>query len=346
MRKGIIQTLFCLGIGSMLMFQSCEKDSTLGTDNNSVIKFPYSLFAATQDGTVINTNNGEEFEFVFPPDGFGPTQLVTSGNNLLMVKDNLHMSTNQGKSFNPVFTQVRKFPWQTMVYNNTHQNKLFVSSYQGKGVFSSKDHGATWQEETFVENIPSLLEISSFSGLDDGKMFAYSNMSNIMFVKDNADAIWTPVTTVTFLPTTGSEYYLTSAGNTLYLTDYYGQGGIWMSTDYGYSWERLNRGSMQVGDTYTSTVSPYGNKIVVVSTLERGIYRSDEDGIFRNATFGLATGTKVYRLTKKLNIYKNDLVKIYIYAATSTGIYRSEDTGKTWVQVGKEHWSGDYISIY
>ncbi len=345
MRKGILQSLLFFGLAGMLSLQSCNRDP-IEIDNNSVIKFPYSLYAATQDGTVINTNNGEDFQFVFPPDGFGPTQLLTSGNNLIMIKDNLHTSVNEGKSFNPTFTKVRKFPWQTMVYDFPAQNSVFVTSHEGKGIFSSRDNGITWKEETFEENAPQLMEIGSFSGLDDGRVFAYSNMSNLLFAKDNADAIWKPVTMVTFLPTSGSSYYLTSGGNTLYLTDYYGQGGVWMSTDFGYSWTRLERGSMQVGYTYTSTVAPYGNKIVIVSTLEGGIFRSGEDGVFKEAMSGLATGTKVYRLSKKLNVYKNDLVKTYIYAATNNGIYRSEDVGQTWVQVGKGKWDGDYLSVY
>jgi len=347
MQKGLLRSLFAIGAASLLAFTSCEKNSNLGLDNDSVIKTPYSLYAAKSDGTIIQSTTGESFNFVFPPDGYGPTQIVTSGNNLLIVKDFLHMSTNNGISFNPVFTKLRKFKWQSMIYNHVPFGKLFVTSTEGRGVFFSKDNGATWEEDLFVAGLPNLYQVSSFAGLDNGNLYAYSNVSNMTFVKTGADIQWTPVTTLSFTPVAGAEFFLVSAGNTLFMVDYNGIGGVWYSNDGAVHWEKLDRNNLLPGNvTWTCAATAFGGKSIVVGTKDHGIYRSDENGVFQQASYGLLNNTKVYSMTKKVNVYKSNTVKTYIYIATSTGVYRSEDTGKTWDLVGGDFWKGDYISIY
>ena len=50
-------------------------------------------------------------------------------------------------------------------------------------------------------------------------------------------------------------------------------------------------------------------------------------------------------LTKKQthnNIYKNEAVRDYVFAATSKGLYRSDDLGQNWIKVR----DGNYITVY
>jgi len=347
MQKGLLRSLLAIGAATLFTFSSCTTKSTLGEDNDSVIKTPYSLFAAKSDGTIIQSTTGESFNFIFPPDGYGPTQIVTSGNNLMIVKDYLHMSTNDGQSFNPVFTKLRKFNWQSMIYNHVPFGKVFVTSTEGRGVFFSKDNGVTWEEDIFIAGLPNLYQVSSFAGLDNGNLYAYSNVSNITFVKTGPNIEWTPVTTISFTPVAGAEFFLISAGNTLFMVDYNGIGGVWYSVDGAVHWERLDGNQiLPYNSTWTCAASSFGGKNIVVGTKNHGIFRSDENGLFQKASGGLLSNTEVYSMTKKINVYKNNTVKTYLYAATSTGIYRSEDTGNTWYLVGEDHWTGDYISIY
>src|SRR5690606_15901773 len=100
-----------------MVLGGCRPEYPESTDIDSVIKIPYSLYAATEEGEIIQSNDVEHFTRRFPPDGVPPTQLCTSGNNLFMVKTHVHMSRNDGKNFNPVFQTVRFFPWQSMIYN-------------------------------------------------------------------------------------------------------------------------------------------------------------------------------------------------------------------------------------
>ena len=347
MYKRILQKVYLLSAATLLVLSGCQKENQIGMDNASVIQTPYSLYAVKKDGMVVQSTNGEEFKFVFPPDGYAATQLLTAGPNLMMVKGTtLHMSRNEGKSFNPVYTTLRKNPWQNSIYYYAPFNKVFITSTQDRGVFYSSDYGETWTPDLFVAGLPNLYQVSSFSGLENGKLYAYSNVSNLTFIKTGPSIEWTPVTTISFYPTVGSEYYLISAANTLYLVDYNGIAGVWMSTDGAVTWSKLtNNQTLPIGVKYTGTVSPYGNKVVVVGTETEGIFRSDEEGVFHPTT-GLPKGASVKSLTRKINIYKNNDVKIYLYAATSMGIYRSEDAGKTWFLSGNESWKDDYSAIY
>lgn len=344
MQKGLLQKIYLAGAASILLLSSCNK--SIDQDNGTAIQTPYSLYAGSKDGRIIHSNDGETYSFVFPSDGYGPTQIVTSGQNLMIVKDNLHLSTNEGKSFNPVVTTLRKFPWQNMIYNHAKFNQVFVTSSDGKGILVSNDNGLTWKPDLFNENLPSLFQVSSFAGLENGKLFAYSNVSNMTFVKTDANIQWEPITTISFNPTLGSQYYIFSSNNTLYMADYEGKGGVWISTDEATTWSKLSGNRTLPSDIkYTGAVAPYGNKVTVIATEDQGIFRSNEEGEFEKTT-GLPTGTKVRSLAKKINIYKNQTVKIYIYAATDIGIYRSEDGGKSWFISGEEGWNDSYISIY
>ncbi len=346
MQKRFLQKCSLLGVSALLMLTlGCRKEPISGIDNGSVIKTPYSLYAGNTSGKIIQSNDGETFRFVFPSDGYGPTHIVTANNNLLMLKDNLHMSRNQGKSFNPVHTNVRKFGWQSMLYYHAPFKRLYVTSNNGRGIDYSEDFGETFQEDIFEPNLPSLFEIGSFAGLENGMLYAYSNVSNVVFFQAAPNLNWTPMPSVAAYPTLGSEYYLISTANTLYLIDYMGKGGVWISTDGASTWTRIFNNLILPSDVkYTGAVAPLGNNVVVVATETEGIYRSDESGLFQTTT-GLPRGTKVRNLTKKINIYKNDQAKIFIYAATDRGIYRSEDHGKTWFLSGGEDNIDDYSVV-
>ena len=343
MQKGLLQKIYLAGTAALMLLTSCNKEADF--DNGTAIRTPYSLYAGSEDGMIIHSTDGESFKFVFPSDGYGPTQIAASGQNLLIIKDNLHLSTNDGQSFNPVLRTLRKFNWQSMIYNHAPFNQIYVTTSEGKGVKVSKDNGLTWENDIFNPALPSLFQVSSFAGLENGKAFAYSNVSNITFVKSQADVQWEPVTTITFNPTLGSEYYLFSAYNSLYMADYNGKGGVWVSTDEAVTWTKLlNNMTLPSDVKYTGAVAPYGNKVTVIATEKDGIYRSDEEGVFKKTT-GLPTGTEVRSLAKKVNIYKNNSVKVYIYAATDKGIYRSEDGGKSWFISGESAWNESYTAI-
>lgn len=338
-----------IGLGSI----GCTKKSnTLGIDNDRVIKTPYSVYAANIGGQIITTTDGINFQDLFPPDGRYVNAMITAGENLLVLKQNLSLAKNRSQNFNLSFDKINHFPWQTIVYNYRTFERLYATSTKGKGIYFSEDNGISWAEDKkWVDDdlLPPSFEISSFSGLTSGKLFAYSNVGQVLFVKKGVDANWEVQSVKGAFPVgVESEYYLISNNNTLFLVDYHGIGGAWYSDDEGEHWTKYNKGDMPASGTtkFLSAISPNdeGNKLLV-GTNGFGVFESNGD-IFLSASGGLEKGTISYSFTNKLNRYKNDEAKRYVYLGTNEGLYRSENGGKTWylLTVGERRQA--YVAIY
>jgi len=345
MKKGILPSIIFICCLATAGLQGCKKESTLGIDNDSVIKTPFTFYAANSDGGLINSTDGEHFVDIFPPDGYATRLILTSGPNLMILKDNLFLSENMGHNFNPAYTNVKKFPWQTMVYDYANQNRVYITSTEGKGIAYSEDHGKTWKtDDTWSDKTPSSFQISSFTGLGDNTLYAYSNTGNVLFKKDNAGADWTPVEMKGTAPQADS-FFLTSNSTTLFLTDYAGEAGVWYSEDEGVNWIRFGQGALPKHTHWNCALSPNEDLSFVVGTDSAGAYRV-KDGTFVAANGGLELYSSAYSICKKTNTYKNDVVKTYVLIGTNKGIYRSEDYGRTWDKMTSGVWDKKYVATY
>lgn len=346
MQKRFLPSVLLASFISLVALQGCKKENGLGLDNDKVVKTPYSLYAANSEGWLINSTDGERYSSIFPPDGYAPNLIITSGENLLFLKENLHLSENNGKNFNPVFSNVKKFPWQTMAYDFLNHKRIYITSNTAKGVSYSDDNGKTWLEDTNWEvNLPPSFEISSFSGLGNGALYAYSNVNNVLFRRDNAGALWRPVTMEGLFPVDGTAFFLTSNNNTLYLTDHNSIGGVWYSEDEGLHWTRIGQNALPMNHHWNCAASPNGGRTFLVGTDSMGVFRAD-NGNFVSATVGLEKNTTVYSMTVKRNIYKNDVTRNYVFIATNIGIFRSEDYGQTWDKMSFGPYDGKYVAAY
>lgn len=346
MQKGFLPSVLFASLISLTALQGCKKESALGIDNDKVVKTPYSLYAANSEGWLINTNDGETYASIFPPDGYAPSAIVTAGENLLFLKQNLHMSSNNGKNFNPVYTNVKKFPWQSSLCYSRGQDRLYVTSNSGKGIAVSSDKGQLFQDDiAWDADIPPVFEISSFASLSNGITFAYSNLNNVTFRKDNAGANWKPVTAEGLFPVDGPGYYLSANDNTIFLTDYAGFGGVWFSEDGGVHWVRYGQGPLPFNKRWLCAQSPNGGQSFLVGTDSAGVYRV-VNGTFVASNVGLEKNMSIYSMAVKKNIYKNDVVRTYVFIGTNKGIYRSEDYGETWDKMTSGSFDGKYTAAY
>lgn len=346
MQKRFLPSVLLASFISLVALQGCKKENGLGVDNDKVVKTPYSLYVANSEGWLINSTDGERYSSIFPPDGYAPNLIITSGKNLLFLKENLHLSENNGKNFNPVFSNVKKFPWQTMAYDFLNHKRIYITSNTAKGISYSDDNGKTWVEDTNWEvNLPPSFEISSFSGLGNGALYSYSNVNNVLFRKDNAGALWRPVTMEGLFPVDGTAFFLTSNNNTLYLTDHNGIGGVWYSEDEGLHWTRIGQNQLPMNHHWNCAASPNGGKTFLVGTDSMGVFRAD-NGNFVSATVGLEKNTTVYSMAVKRNTYKNDVTRNYVFIATNIGIFRSEDNGLTWDKMSFGPYDGKYVAAY
>ena len=79
-----------------VLYSNCKKPT--GIDNGNVIETPYSLYFVDTQGAVYKTNDGVAFNKVFNPDGFPAKAIITSGEVVLLGKNNLYSSEDNGHS--------------------------------------------------------------------------------------------------------------------------------------------------------------------------------------------------------------------------------------------------------
>lgn len=328
-----------------IALQSCKKEN--GIDNNAVIEKPYGLYVSDDQGQLMNTNDGTNYKTIFPPDGYRSRALITSGENIIWVKKNVHLSTDNGKNFNPTYNKIQSFylnllpylPWQQIIIDVPDHKRVYIGSTEGQGIAYSIDNGKTWSVDNDWDTATIGGNITSFTQLRNGALFAHSVLNDSLYKKDNATDKWTWVNQITQLPNTGV-FYISHFNNTLLATDISGANGVYASNDFGVNWVQYT-GLPTTHILYT-TAAPF-DETLLVGTDSLGIYRFEEAvKLFIPSNAGLGTNTVVYSIVGKDNLYKNGIAKKYIYIATNKGLFRSEDLGRNWSLVK----SGSYVGLY
>lgn len=345
--RSVLSKIFvasCL-MAPLVISTSCKKVSPIAIDNDEVIQTPYGLFIANTNGMLINTNDGQHFTNIFPPDGYAPRALVTSEQSLLMIKENLHASFNNGKNFQVVFDKVNRQEWNEQIIDAPLQGRMYVATTKGKGVAYSEDHGKTWIIDTnFDPLIPVNYMITSFAAANDGSVYAFSNISLLLLKRATKDAPWTPVTIEGVYPADDGEYFVTGDGQSLFLIESTGKFTHYVSDDGGVHWLRLSNANIPWGSKiWTATRTPGGNLLLGT---ENGVYRFEPPNLLVSSNNGMEIGTDVRRLTYKKNVYKNETTKYFTYAATNMGLFRSVDKGLNWERTTDTTFQHDYRAMY
>lgn len=342
--KNILGKLCLLGFLAVAT-QSCKKENSI--DNNNVIQRPYALYAIDGSGTVLKSNNGEQYQTIFPGDGLPVRALITSKQNILLVKEqSVFMSDNNGKSFNPTKLSVVSVPtgikWSNFILDVPSFNHVYIANYiAGPSVGNvsvSPSNGEYYDADTNWTDIDVAFSVASFTQLQNGTVFGYSisgskNSISKLYYKEAADKKWTPQ--VTDLPNPYN-FFLSNHGNNLIVTDYDGVKGVMYSNDMGKTFTAY--AGIPTGKILYATKSAYGELFVGT---EVGIYWYNGSS-FQAINSGLDANTKVYSIVGKDNYYKNEILKKFIYIATNTGVYRSENLGKSWIKVK----SGIHTLVY
>lgn len=335
--KWVCNLTFVALIGA-LCFQSCRKEN--GIDNNNVIRTPYTLYYGDSEGGVEHTNDGATYKRVFPFDGIPVRALTTSGNNVLFVKVNTHLSENDGRNFNPTnFSTTQLTNFQSIILDVPSHNRLYLCTNPaiGRGLQYSGDHGKTWQLDNNF-NLPdtTYIQPSSLVQLKGGDVFLFSQQDSRrirLFTRTSANAAWDEIP-MNGLPLTGT-YFLSRLNDALIASS--STGGVYFSPDKGRNW--FLYGGLPTAQQVNTTFAPF-DQILLTGTSD-GVYRL-VSGDFVLSNQGFEPNTIVYSLTAKSDTYKNAVIKQYVFAGTSTGLYRSEDLGQNWIQVK----DGDIRRVY
>ena len=336
----LLHTILLTVAAGSLIGTGCRK--SVDFDNNNVIRTPYGLYFSDKLGAMYNTNDGKSFKLVFPTDGVAARSIITSGNNLLWIKTNLHVSENNGSNFNPaklgspavLVTPMANERWQSMMLNVPSHNTIYVAATpSANGVIVSKDNGETWEEDNW--GTFSGLSIQSFTQLKNGNLYALDNNGPEIYERLGAGLPWSKINATSPLP--AGKYFLSHFNNALVAADANGA-GIFYSNDGGMNW--ASYAGIPGNQEIYSVAAPL-EQVLLAGTDSAGVYRL-VGNTFQPSNNGLEPFTKVYGIVGKQDTYKNNVITQFVYIATSKGLFRSDDLGQNWTLVRP----GDIRAIY
>lgn len=343
--------LVLAGILSIALY-SCERSN--GIDNNNVILKPYSLLVSDSAGLLLKSNDGSNYSLsdAKTNDEIPMRAIATAGNNIIIIKNNAFVSENDGNTFNPISVSVQASPAtfnQSMVLDAQGGfNRIYMASSAGSGIIYSDSAGVldSWKiDGTFDQSIAPGFTVTSFTQLSTYEVFGLDPANKRLFMKKDRDSKWVEIGMGGFPGTTSAALYLSHFGKTLIIADFLGS-GIWYSQNNGASWTAYT-GLPPVGTATFNCVTPVFDQTVLVGT-SNGVYRYDPStGKFEAANLGLAANTTVRSIVAKDRVYKNEdqnnpSSALFIFMATHTGVYRSQDLGQNWFLVR----AGKYTAIY
>ena len=338
-RYTLLYTL-ALGTVSFMALQGCKKEN--GIDNDTVIKKPYGLYVASMEGELLNTTDGENYKTLFPVDNYPTRSLVYSDSGIYFLKGNLHASVNNGRNFNVTYSNVplTVSPWQTVMLSALDQDRVYVASTNGRGITFTEDEGKNWFDDPLWDNGVIGGSISTFTQLKNNAIYAYSNANDSLYRKDNKTDSWSVVNQTNPIAAGPLRLnYLGHFDNTLLMVDFTGSNVYYSNTSNPGSVTWNTYSGLPARALYAAN-APF-DEVLLVGTDSMGVYRL-QSGTFVPANNGLETGTTVYGIVGKDNVYKNGARKRFIYLATDKGLFRSEDLGQNWIMVK----DGSYIGVY
>ena len=334
--------LLTIAIGSFLS-TGCKRFD--GIDNNKVIRTPYGVYFADGLGSMYNTNDGVAYKLIFPSDGVAARALVTSSTNLMWIKYNqriqpngtLFLSQDDGYHYNPKDYDLNPLStWQNQIIDVPTWGLMYASSVTAHSVILSQDNGLTWEDDITL-NPASGMSIQSFTQLKSGKLYGLDYQNIRLFEKLNKNTAWTEVTSNFPLPP--GKWQLGHMNEVLLAANNNPSGGVYYSTDNGVDWQPYN--GLPANHKVNMVAGPL-DQVMLAGLDSVGIYRLDKTNNFQQSNNGILTNTTVYSIVGKEDIYKNEVIKQYVYIATSTGLYRSEDLGQNWVLMRP----GDIRNVY
>jgi len=368
MRKYFRFHIILLSALTLLAYQSCKRNDAI--DNNIVIETPYSLFFSDTGGALYATNDGKDVRpLLFPSDGYPSRALCTAGNNILWVKHNMYYSPVFGGNFNPNFFWVNDSAVnQTLVLNAAdHDGRVYLAAtdsftwpdfstnntyIRGMGVYISDQNGSPGSfvvdsnyDPVLNSPAPTIstgIHVTTFTEVQNppATIYAYDPYLNRLFYKVGKTGMWTERKQLVALPQPNA-FTLAHFNNILVAVDYKYGNGAYYSPDAGGSWIKFT--GLPQGRNLFCASSPF-DMVLLVGTDSMGVYKLNIDNTsFSSANVGLTNHTTVKSIAAKENVYKNDgITQQYIYLATTTGLYRSEDLGQSWIL----YRPGNYVSAY
>lgn len=301
------------------IFSSTDAGSSWRLITSGEIRKPVTTIAVTDSAEFAGTNG--DGLFVHRLNSTGWASLLTSGItdttiNALLVEPNgnivagcpggIFMTSDYGTTW---VTAAGIAGGKDFLSLFRDDSGTFAGTKDG-GVYFSSDNGASWIEKTAIGNHG----IASFDTLGE-YLFAATTDSGVFFSTDGG-AGWTSANSGL---TNTNICGLAVHGSTLIAATWMGSGGAFTSADSGKTWAPVTN----LADSIFIAVLSAGNNIYLASSaINAGLYYSTDNGAdWAQANLGGITNARI------LGFATQDST---IFSATTDGIIRSTDRGKTW----------------
>jgi photosystem II stability/assembly factor-like uncharacterized protein len=247
------------------------------------------------------------------------------------LRDELRVTNVRCESFGfvPVPRTTSNIPLRPVTFHYSSQNVLALTA---GGVFVSPFPGSTrmvpkWRQTLPVSGGSVCATSASVTSVlvVDGKRAYRSSDSGISWteVPDDAGAAQKGTSARGTNPGLACPIMQSMNSVTLYGR---GPGGLWRSSDDGMSWTRVFQGSI-------STLTATERRISLTTSTREGavLMRSEDQG----ATWTAIPFLRELRLDARRLL---DTTRGTLLAATTSGVFRSDDRGQSWARTGFNQW--------
>jgi hypothetical protein len=316
----------------LVITSSCEKYNQI--DNTGIVRTPYVMYIGGILGSLHQTNDVNYYKPLHPFDDATIRQVITADSNILYLKGNCYVSDDDGRAFNVTNTNARPY-YETLFkkYFIPHQmlydeSQRLVYLCVNGGLDQSSDLGKTFAGSTLGSSPTSIIE------LDNDDIFAIQDDATI-HVRSGGVGAWNQVAPGASTLAAGTNYFLSSLGNTLIATDYEGELGCFYSTNGGADWTKYGG------------VSGNGKNILFVNAVENnqggqdvflgrdslGLFKLNQgSGSFEASSTGIPWFAKVHYVESKKIVFRTGVERYFYFCATDVGLYMSEQesAGSDW----------------
>ncbi|MEX0273563.1 MAG: BspA family leucine-rich repeat surface protein, partial [Flavobacteriaceae bacterium] len=177
------------------------------------------------------------------------------GNLFVASEDGIYKSTDSGGSWQLIFDPgINQSTWDV-----AHDNGIVITASSGTSIYKSSDMGGAWSQL----NISALQEPAYFRELAImGDTLAISTSDSQIYLSPDMGATWKEAVSIGY---SGAITDIEVSGNKLFVSNY---NGVYVSSDFGDSWERLNDERQPV---------PYGVRDIIAND---SIYAATLNGVW------------------------------------------------------------------
>ncbi|HZV12342.1 MAG TPA: T9SS type A sorting domain-containing protein, partial [Candidatus Kapabacteria bacterium] len=285
------------------------------------------IFANTQDGLYLSTNEGSDWTLTPPPNSSLLGEYVFSGNNLLCLTDTgLFCSSNMGATWTMVDSLWGRYKYQISIIPYTGDTVFVLSP--DSSLFISNDGGFHWAP--FVSKGSPVYPFKQYYPVGKGALYIWGDSG--LFYSSNTGGSWTAAKDSGITAWHVNYFFKSTSGHLYAVTD----SDVFISGTNGAIWSVADSGLPHSHRIWE--IAQCGNNVLLGT--DSGTYvMADAGGVWSAVNFGTADFNEgPYTL---IRLYVNSFISIgdTVFAGSNTGFFYSTNSGVSWVlaNAGLDH---------